>query len=93
MATYEIQSFEFFLGMIIWHGILLHVNSVSKFFQSKDMKIDVAIEDLKHLVTPYYNYRETGFKEAMVEAKKIAGNLGIELVFPKKTYYLLKENP
>lgn len=88
MATYEIQSFEFFLGMVIWHDILLHVNSVSKFFKSKDMKIDVAIEDLKHLVTHYYNYREIGFKEAIIEAKKIAGNLGIDQVFPKKTYYL-----
>ena len=30
LATYEIESFEFFLGMTIWYDILFAVNSVSK---------------------------------------------------------------
>ena len=43
LANYEIESFEFLLGMNIWYDILFAVNSVSKILQSKDMHIDVAI--------------------------------------------------
>ena len=44
LATYEIESFEFWLGMTIWYGILFVVNFVSKNLQLKDMHIDVAID-------------------------------------------------
>ena len=33
LATYEIESFEFLLGMTIWYDILFVVNSVSKNLQ------------------------------------------------------------
>ena len=39
LATYELESFEFLLGMTIWYDILFAVNSVSKNLQSKDMHI------------------------------------------------------
>ena len=35
LATYEIESFEFLLAMIIWYDILFDVNSISKNLQSK----------------------------------------------------------
>nr|KYP74814.1 hypothetical protein KK1_007507 [Cajanus cajan] len=38
LATYEMENFEFLLGMNIWYDILFAVNSVSKIMQSKDMK-------------------------------------------------------
>ena len=51
LATYEIESFEFWLGMTIWYGILFVVNSVSKNLQLKDMHIDVAIDQWKGLIS------------------------------------------
>ena len=61
LANYEIEGFEFLLGMDIWYDILFVVNSVSKTLQSKDMYIDVAINQLKSLITYLKNYRENGF--------------------------------
>ena len=51
LATYEIESFEFLLGMTIWYDILFVVNSVSKNLQSKYMYIDIAIDQLKGLMS------------------------------------------
>ena len=51
LATYELESFEFLLGMTIWYDILFVVNSISKNLQSKDMHIDVAIDQLKGLIS------------------------------------------
>ena len=51
LATYEIESFEFLLAMTIWYDILFVVNSVSKNLQSKNMHIDVAIDQLKGLMS------------------------------------------
>ena len=51
LATYEIESFEFLLAVTIWYDILFVVNSVSKNLQLKDMHIDVAIDQLKGLMS------------------------------------------
>jgi hypothetical protein len=51
LATYEIESFEFLLSMIIWYDILFAINIVSKNLQSKDMHIDVAIDQLEGLIS------------------------------------------
>ena len=51
LATYEIESFEFLLGITIWYDILFVVNSVSKNLQLKNMHIDVAIDQLKGLIS------------------------------------------
>ena len=51
LATYEIKSFEFLLAITIWYNILFAVNSVSKYLQLKDMHIDVAIDQLKGLMS------------------------------------------
>ena len=51
LATYEIEIFEFLLGITIWYDILFAVNSVSKNLQSKNMHIDVAIDQLKGLIS------------------------------------------
>ena len=62
LATYELENFEFLVGMTIWYEILFAVNSVKKHFQSKDMSIDVAIEKLKELISFLEKYREDGLK-------------------------------
>jgi len=50
LATYELENFEFLLGMTIWYDILFAVNSISKNLQSKDKCINMAIEQLKGLL-------------------------------------------
>ena len=84
MATYDIGNFEFLLGMTIWYEILATVNEVSKDLQSKDMLIDVAIEQVQGLIAYFEKYRETGFAEAMINAKKLAIEMEIDPVFPEK---------
>ena len=80
----ELENFEFLLGMIIWHEILFGINMVSKMLQSKDMHIDVAIEQLKELISYFENYRENEFTSAIVIATSVALEMEIEPVFPKK---------
>ncbi|GMP28586.1 hypothetical protein CsSME_00004062 [Camellia sinensis var. sinensis] len=84
LVTSEIENFEFLLGMIIWHNLLFAVNSVSKTFQAEDMHIDVAIHQLKGLITFLEKYRETGFLEAMIEAKEVAIEMDIEPTFRER---------
>ena len=81
LATYEIEKFEFLLGMTIWYDILFVVNSVSENLQSKDMHIDVAIDQLKGLISYFKGYRENGFTSVMNSSKKIALEMEIEPVF------------
>ncbi|KAL4622082.1 hypothetical protein ACB092_06G271700 [Castanea dentata] len=84
LATYEIESFEFLLAMTIWYDILFAVNSVSKNLQSKDMHIDVAIDQLKGLMSFLKKYREDGFTSAMDSSKEIATKMEIEPIFREK---------
>ncbi|XP_075091514.1 uncharacterized protein LOC142171720 [Nicotiana tabacum] len=84
LVTYELENFEFLLGMTIWYDILFVVNSVSKSMQSKDMHIDVAIDQLKGLISFFNKYREEGFVTAMISAKEIAFEMNIESEFRKK---------
>ncbi|KAL0006371.1 hypothetical protein SO802_013932 [Lithocarpus litseifolius] len=84
LATYEIESSEFLLGMTIWYDILFAVNSASKNLQSKDMHIDVAIDQLKGLISYFKEYRENGFTSTMNSSKKIALEMEIEPVFREK---------
>lgn len=84
LAAYNIQNFEFLLGMVIWYQLLNAVNHVSKILQSEDMQIDVAIRELKNILSFLYNYREVGFQEAMVEATEIANKMEVEPVFMEK---------
>ena len=71
--------------MTIWYDVLFAVNSISKSLQSKDMHIDVAIDQIKGLVSFFKTYREEGFTTAMISAKEIALEMNIEPEFRKKT--------
>lgn len=57
--THGIGGFEFLFGMIIWYDLLAVVNRVSKTLQVDDIDIDVAIIELKGLVSYFQKYRET----------------------------------
>ena len=82
--TYGIGNFEFLIGMIIWYELLFVVNKVSKILQSEDMDIDIAIAQVKGLVSFFKDYRETGFQKAKREAERIATEMEIDPMFSKK---------
>ena len=56
----------------LFGNILFVINSVSKNLQSKDMHIDIAIDQLKGLISYFKEYRENGFTSAMNSSKKVA---------------------
>ncbi|KAK4726404.1 hypothetical protein R3W88_031321 [Solanum pinnatisectum] len=90
LAIFELENFKFLLGMTIWYDVLFVVNSISKSLQSKDMHIDVAIDQLRGLVSFFKTYREEGFTSAMISAKEIALEMNIEPVFRKKPIFSLQ---
>ncbi|KAL2605097.1 hypothetical protein AAZX31_09G122000 [Glycine max] len=84
LANYELENFEFLLGVTIWYDILFAVNLVSKNLQSKDMCIDEDIEQLKGLLSFFEKYRENGFENALISTKEIAFEMDIEPKLPEK---------
>ena len=84
MATYEMENFEFLLGMVIWYDLVNAINIVSKILQAEDMHIDVAIEELGKLISFLQKYIETGFDEALMRAKEIAIEMRVEAKFREK---------
>ena len=70
--------------MTIWYNILFAVNSVSRSLQSTDMHIDIAIEQLKDLLSFFEKYREDGFASAIISSKEIASEMKIEPKFHDK---------
>ncbi|KAL7120485.1 hypothetical protein ACP275_02G125900 [Erythranthe tilingii] len=84
LVSHELENFEFLFGMIIWHNVLFAINVVSKILQAEDMDIDVAIKQLKGLISFFEKYRETGFFEAKAEAEEIANTMGIDPMFSEK---------
>ena len=53
----------------LFGNILFVINSVSKNLQSKDIHIDVAIDQLKGLISYFKEYRENGFTSTMNSCK------------------------
>ncbi|XP_060959137.1 uncharacterized protein LOC133030417 [Cannabis sativa] len=84
LATFELENFEFLLGMTIWFDILFAVNSISKNLQSQNIEIDNAINQLNGLVSYFENYRKEGFVSAMITTKEISNEMGIEPKFCEK---------
>ena len=83
-ATYEFENFEFLLDMTIWYNILFAINLVSKNLQSKNMHIDVVIEQLNDLLSIFEKYREYRFASTMIFFKKIIFQIKIEPKFYDK---------
>ncbi|KAM6587524.1 hypothetical protein CsatA_010129 [Cannabis sativa] len=84
LATYNIHNFEFLVSMVIWYDLLFAVNIASKILQNEDMQIDVAIKELKVLLSFLQKYRETGFENALTKATEIASMMEVEPVFIEK---------
>ncbi|XP_060968757.1 uncharacterized protein LOC115710798 [Cannabis sativa] len=84
LATYNIHNFEFLVSMVIWYDLLFAVNIARKILQNEDMQIDVAIKELKILLSFLQKYRETGFENALTKATEIASMMEVEPVFIEK---------
>ncbi|KAJ0677502.1 hypothetical protein HanOQP8_Chr12g0437451 [Helianthus annuus] len=84
LEKYEVGDYEFLVQIVIWYEILSNVNVVSKRLQSKDVVLDVAIDEVDKLIKYFKNYREVGFSKAIDEAIEIANELGVDAEFPQK---------
>ncbi|XP_024176587.1 uncharacterized protein LOC112182340 isoform X2 [Rosa chinensis] len=70
--------------MVIWYEMLFAFNRVSKVLQSNNMQINVAIAEVKGLISWLDKFRETGFTDAIITAKEIAAALDVDPVFQEK---------
>jgi hypothetical protein len=77
-------SFEFLLGMIIWHDVLYVVNKVTKMLQSPAMNIDTTLKLMEDIMQYFEKYRNEGFSSSIIIAKSIADKKGVEASFPEK---------
>nr|TKW33479.1 hypothetical protein SEVIR_2G238766v2 [Setaria viridis] len=77
-------SFEFLIGMVIWHDILFAVNKVSKKLQSPAICIDSTLKQIQGIMQYFENYRNEGFSSSLIIAKGIATDMGVEASFPEK---------
>ncbi|XP_023750006.1 uncharacterized protein LOC111898319 [Lactuca sativa] len=59
-------------------------NDVAIKLKSKDMHLDYAIREINKLTGYFKDYRESVFSKLIVEAKDIAIEMGIDLIFPQK---------
>ncbi|KAK9078008.1 hypothetical protein SSX86_002065 [Deinandra increscens subsp. villosa] len=84
LAKNELGDFEFLVSIVIWHHVLNMVNTVSKKLQAKDMVLDNAIKEINKLIQSFKGYRETGFPDAIDEAKRIAIEMGVDPIFPER---------
>jgi hypothetical protein len=84
-------SFEFLLGMIIWHDVLYAVNKVSKMLQSLAMNIDTTSKLMEDIMQYFEKYRNEGFSSSLIIAKSIADKMGVEASFPEKCRVLRKK--
>jgi hypothetical protein len=84
-------SFEFLLGMIIWHDVLYAVNKVSKMLQSPAMNIDTTLKLMEDMMQYFEKYRNEGFSCSLIIAKSIANKMGVEASFLEKRRVLRKK--
>ena len=84
-------SFQFILGMVIWHDILFAVNTVSKKLQSPSMCIENALQQIEGIKKYFSTYRNEGFAASLITAKEIASKMGVVPSFPVKRVVVRKK--
>src|SRR5438128_4211253 len=80
----SLGSFEFLLGMVIWHDILFAVNKVSKKLQAPAMCIDSTLDLIQGMMEYFEKYRNEGFSVCLNIAKDIANDMAVNASFPVK---------
>ncbi|XP_026410039.1 uncharacterized protein LOC113305158 [Papaver somniferum] len=82
LLEHEFENFELIIGMVVWHHLLLVVNSVNKLLKNKDMHLNTAVKRFKDFVSFIDKYRRTGFENSLIEATSVAATMGIGPTFP-----------
>jgi hypothetical protein len=81
----EISTFEFVVSLVIWYDILMKIHVISKIWQSSNMNLDVAINNLKLFLKWLDEYREQGFESALVTGKKESEEISLSKMTFKST--------
>lgn len=81
----QLKDFGFIVSLVVWYDILFQINVVSKSLQSTDMDLGKCTDMLKKCCNFLEEYRNTGFKSAILTAKELAEELEIEPVFRATT--------
>jgi hypothetical protein len=79
-----LDSFEFILGMVIWHGILFAINTMSKTLQSPSMCIDTTFHQIEDIRNYFDSNRNEGFAPCIATTKNIVTQMGVEPSFSVK---------
>lgn len=80
----QLENFQFIVLVVVWYDLLFSTNVVSKYLQSKNMQLDVAVKSLQGLLKFLSQYRSSGFKGAITTAKELAENLDVLPVFKSR---------
>lgn len=80
----QLEDFSFIVTLILWNEILFEVNLISKSIQGKEVDISDCSEKFNKCLEFLNRFRENGYVDAVISAKEIAAELGIEPVFPEK---------
>lgn len=65
----------------MWYDILVKIHTISKVWQNINMHLDVAVKHVDSFVKWLEEYRESGFTSALVTARELAEEVGIDKVF------------
>ncbi|KAF2939967.1 hypothetical protein DAI22_03g236600 [Oryza sativa Japonica Group] len=76
-----VGTFKFILGMIILHGILFVVNTVSKKLQSPSTCIESTLQQIKGIMIYFHKYINEVFASSLIIAKDIASEMGVNASF------------
>ena len=77
----NVRNYKFIVSLVFWHSILFQVNFVSKELQKDTMDIATGLASFQKLLSWLKKYRESGFTDALIDAKELAQGLEIEPVF------------
>ena len=76
-----IQEISFLVSVVFWYDTLHRVNKISKTLQKEDADLNIAVDMLDGVIRWLKKYRQTGFSSAIIDAKEIAEELGVDPVF------------
>ena len=79
-----ISSWKFILAIVIWHDILFQVNKTSKLMQTCGIASDVIKSEIHATQSFLQDYRQNGYNTAMVSAREIVEDVGVESAFVEK---------
>ncbi|XP_047139200.1 uncharacterized protein LOC124815076 [Hydra vulgaris] len=83
----QMTNYRFLVALCFWHSLLFQVNFTSKELQSNTIDIAAGLTSFKKL----FDYQETGFVAALIDAKELANELEVEPIFQQKRCYKKKK--